>query len=736
MNNEGRQVELREATAADIAASKLLWHQSLFAKVTVFLTVAITLAYCFGASAGWLMLQRNAADQWRRQAEMNAQIVSSTIRSIYTFVAVDTDTTGQILRIISARPLGDDQTILDTGFDPGDVLALAAAQTKNEIWLFQRSDTGQLLSLTNATGRKAGQLLLWLDEVDGTEFFRGFLEVDGVRHYAASLPVISPDGHLLGSVVTSIGLAEDLLHSQQRMLLNAALVLLAVLLITGVAVVLLVRKTFRPVPSLMAALNRIAQDDTSASTPFQNRHDEIGRFAVAIEKLRAAVVERETLRQAKEAAKQLEHIAHHDFLTGLPNRAFFNKHLDEVLEALPDANAPFSLLLMDLDRFKAVNDSLGHAVGDALLVAVSERLSLLLGPHDFPARLGGDEFAIVQRVTKDQKLEATKLAKALIQAVGRPFSILGHDVSVGISIGIARAPQDDCSASDLLKKADIALYNAKSSGRGTFCFFKEGMVMAGANRYALERDLELALERKEFQLHYQPIISTKDNQLVGYEALIRWEHPELGQVPPTDFIPLAEDSGQIVKIGRWVVEQACRDARQLPQHLKIAVNVSAAQLHQAGFLSTVKEALMINRLEPRRIEIELTESLSLTCEPVKAAVAELHALGVRIALDDFGTGHSTLVNLLQLPIDNIKIDRSFLVDLERNVDHQKVVATIIDLATKFGISTTAEGVEHEGQQAYLRQAGCLFAQGYHLGRPRPLFDGLALEEQTLFRATA
>jgi diguanylate cyclase (GGDEF)-like protein len=720
MHGSGHNVRHGEAPAKRENSHRLCWHRSLSGKTTLFLTVTIVVAYCVGASAGWLMLRNNSQAQWQRQADMNAQIASSTIRTIYTFVAVDTDASGQILRIVSERTLGDDQSVLDTGFNPADVLALAAAQTKNEIWLFERSQGGSFVSLTDATHGAAGAVLDWLGEPQSASFYRGFVKIGGTRHYVASLPVVTPAGEPIGLVVASIGRAEALLQHQRNLLLNAFVVLIGILLVTALLVTLVVRKVFRPMPALMAALTRIAEDDTSAPTPFQDRPDEIGRFAVAIEALRAAVVERETLRQVRETAKQLEHLAHHDSLTGLPNRAFFSKNLTEALEDVGNSGAQVNLLLLDLDHFKPVNDSLGHAVGDALLVAAAERMSLLRGPHDFVARLGGDEFALIQRVRQDPILEASMLAKALVQGLAMPFTVLGHKISVGASIGVAKAPRQGAAATALLKSADIALYAAKSAGRGTYRLYKAGMVMAGANRYGLERDLELAVKRCELRLHYQPIIAVSEGALVGYEALLRWQHPELGLIMPADFIALAENGGQIGAIGHWVMEEACRTAARLPQHLTVAVNVSAAQLHQEGFVDQVNHALRDSGLAPSRLDIELTESLALTSEVARSAVAGLHGLGVRLSLDDFGTGHSTLATLLQLPIHGIKIDRSFVTDLEGSRDQQALVTSLVELAAKLGLTITAEGIERDTQHAFLRRIGCGYAQGYHFGRPVPL----------------
>lgn len=473
-----------ETSSASVpeAEERLRWRGSLLGKVAAFILIGVFLAYGAGAASGLIMLERGSREQWWRQAEMNAQIASSTIRSIYTFAIVNADPSGQIVRIITDRPLGDEESVLDTGFNPTDVLALAATQTKHNVWLFRyMKEKGSFIAIADALGNTTGSTLEYRkSQVMRPEalkdFFIGFARIGEEEHFVSSLPILAPTGELLGAVVSSIGRTQDLYQTRNELVRNSVLALLAVLLATAVIVTLLMRHLFRPVPQLIQALTRIAQNDTGTATPFQDRTDEIGRLAVAIETLREAVVEREHLRMVKEAALQLEHMAHHDALTGLPNRAFLNRALDDATVSLPKGTQ-MNFLLFDLDRFKSVNDTFGHATGDALLVAVSNRLTLLLGPDDIAARLGGDEFAVIQRVSRDATTEAGKLAARIVETIGRPFTIDGRTLSIGASVGIARGPADGKTSHELLTNADIALYAAKNAGRGKFVFYENGMVM-------------------------------------------------------------------------------------------------------------------------------------------------------------------------------------------------------------------------------------------------------------------
>ncbi|KQO77647.1 EAL domain-containing protein [Rhizobium sp. Leaf262] len=722
MVDDARKVE-REGGELQAGQPRLVWYHSLFWKINVFLVSSVVLAYIMGATIGWVMVERDSLEQWRRQAELNAQVTSSAIRSIYTFIAIDSADDGQITKIISERPLGDDASILDTGFNPSDVLGLAAAQTKNNIWLFQKAASDQpFISSAEALGSDNGFSLTLPDYVDTSRFFVGFADIADIKHFVAYVPIVNLKNELQGAVVTTIGEANALQESQNKLLRNSFLLLVTILLLTGVAVTLIMRKVFKPVPDLVSALSRIARDDTRSITPFQDRHDEIGRLAVAIETLREAVAEREHLRQVRDVAKHMEHLAHHDPLTGLPNRAFFGKKLDEALVRMAEEGQRFNIMLLDLDRFKSINDGLGHASGDALLVSFAERLSLLMRPGDVAARFGGDEFAILQMVRKDALVEASKLASNIIRSATRPFMLLGKEISVGTSIGICTETSKGVDISELLKKADIALYAAKSEGRGTFRFFKEGMEMSGERGHVLQHDLDAALRNHEFELHYQPIFSVMSSAPVGFEALLRWRHPKLGWVSPADFIPVAEKTGQIVAIGDWVMKAACAGAARLPADSFIAINVSPLQLQQGNFAQKVKASLAACGIPARRLELELTESAQICSLECREMLEELRDLGIRIALDDFGTGYSGISYLLTLPITKIKIDRSFIMNVEHHAESRAVVTNLLQLAKSLRLETTAEGIENEYQMEFVRLSGCTSGQGYHLGRPAKIED--------------
>ncbi|WP_296080599.1 EAL domain-containing protein [uncultured Agrobacterium sp.] len=702
--------------------TRIVWYQSLFWKITLFLVSSVVLAYLVGAAVGWIMVERDSRDQWHRQAELNAQVTSSSIRTIYTFISIESDQDGQIVKIISDRPLGDEASILDTGFNPGDVLALAAAQTKNNIWIFQNDAASHVfVSSADAMG-EANRLSLTLTEgATLNRFYVGFAELGDVKYYIAYVPVVDQAGRLQGGVVTTIGKASDLFETQTKLLRNSVILLVTILVATGVIVTVLMRKVFMPVPSLIEALTKIAHDDTQSVTPFQGRNDEIGRVAVAIEKVREAVVERENLRVMRDVARQMEHLAHHDPLTGLPNRAFFSKRLDGDIGELGNG-LRFNLMLLDLDRFKAVNDVMGHASGDALLTAFAERLLQLIGPQDMVARLGGDEFAVIQVVRKNAVREASRLAEGIVAAASRPFILFGKEASVGTSIGISMAPIHGADNSELLKHADVALYCAKSEGRGNFRFFENGMEMAPEQDHELQQDVDLAIQRDEFVLHYQPIFSFSDSQPVTFEALVRWRHPLRGVINPDQFIPIAEKTGQICAIGEWVLRRACVEAIQFSNDAAVAVNISAIELQQGDLVAKVKRALKDSGLPPSRLEIELTETVLLSDMQSKKCLEDIRALGVKIALDDFGTGYSSLAYLTKLPVSKIKIDRSFVSEAMTKTESLAIIQGLIHIARGLGLETTAEGVETREQLSLLRAAGCDLVQGYHLGRPMALKD--------------
>jgi diguanylate cyclase (GGDEF)-like protein len=378
------------------------------------------------------------------------------------------------------------------------------------------------------------------------------------------------------------------------------------------------------------------------------------------------------------------------------------------------------VMLVDLDRFKAVNDTLGHPIGDGLLRLVSKRLRAVLRPRDELARLGGDEFALLVSPAPDQG-SLIQLATRIVDVLGRPYLIDGHLVNIGASVGVALAPRDGREHSQLLRSADLALYQAKKAGRGTFSVFEPDLDTRALARRSLEIDLRKALALREFELYYQPQVDLDTDQVVGFEALLRWRHPERGMVPPADFIPLAEELGLIVPIGEWVMREACRAATDWPSGLSVAVNVSPHQFADPTRLVTmVANSLAASGLLGSRLEIEITESALLgNEEAVLAVLHRLRSMDVRIAMDDFGTGYSSLSQLHSFPFNKIKIDRSFVTDREDVAGQNAIIRAITGLGTSLGMTTIAEGVETADQLARIRAEGCTSVQGYLMSRPVP-----------------
>jgi diguanylate cyclase (GGDEF)-like protein len=403
----------------------------------------------------------------------------------------------------------------------------------------------------------------------------------------------------------------------------------------------------------------------------------------------------------------------------------FQERLEEAI-ARARLGTHCALLCLDLDRFKVINDTLGHPVGDSLLRAVAGRLSAVVRDVDTVARLGGDEFAIIQ-VGLNSSEEAELLAGRIIDVLCQPFDIDGRKVVAGTSIGIALAPRDGISSGILLKNADIALYLAKSEGRGTYRYFEPEMDALVQARREVELDLRNALPAKEFDLHYQPVLDLQSGRVTGLEALIRWNHPVRGLISPGDFIPTAEEFGLIVPIGEWVLQQACQEASTWPRNVDVAVNLSPAQFKGGHLLDGVRKALTASRLDPRRLVLEITESVLLqNSDETLTTLHQLRALGIRIALDDFGTGYSSLSYLRSFPFDKIKIDRSFIRDIDANIDSAVIVSAIVGIARGLGMITVAEGVETTAQLEKVRNLGCAKVQGYLFSRPRPAGEVPAL----------
>ncbi|MDO9709913.1 EAL domain-containing protein [Paracraurococcus lichenis] len=423
-----------------------------------------------------------------------------------------------------------------------------------------------------------------------------------------------------------------------------------------------------------------------------------------------------TERRAAEA--RIVHLAHHDALTDLPNRTLFRIKLDEAIARARRGHG-FALLYLDLDRFKEVNDTLGHPVGDLLLRQVTERLQAAVRDTDTVARLGGDEFAIIQDGVRTPQ-DATVLGQRLVESVAAPYELEGHHVVIGTSIGIAIVPPDGATAEQLMKSADMALYRAKGDGRSCFRFFEPEMDVRMQLRRGLETDLRQALAAAEFELFYQPILDVGSRAVTSFEALLRWRHPERGLMPPDRFIPLAEETGLIVPIGEWVLRAACAEAMRWPAHLHVAVNLSPTQFASRGLLEAITGALAASGLAPHRLELEITETVMLKdSEATLSTLHRLKAIGVRIAMDDFGTGYSSLSYLQRFPFDKVKIDRSFIRNLGQTRESGAIVGAVVDLCAGLGKGATAEGVETPEQLEELAAKGCREVQGFLFSRPCP-----------------
>ncbi len=428
----------------------------------------------------------------------------------------------------------------------------------------------------------------------------------------------------------------------------------------------------------------------------------------------------EDITERRQAEARIHHLAHHDLLTDLPNRVLLRDRLEIALTAMRRGGRRLAVLLLDLDRFKQVNDTLGHAAGDALLKAVAERLNSCVRDGDLVARLGGDEFAIVMR-SQEPTADSATLAMRIQPAIEAPFEIDGQHVMIGTSIGIAISPADGETPDELLKNADLALYRSKSNGCGSYQRFEPEMDERMQARRAMEADLRQALANAEFTVHYQPLLNLNSNEICGFEALLHWRHPERGNVSPSEFLPLAEETGLIVAIGEWVLQQACTEAAKWPDHLKIAVSVSPAQFKARNLADVIVRTLAATGMAAKRLELEITESAMMQDEEMALGVlSRLHEIGVRIALDDFGTGYSSLSNLRKFPFDKIKIDRSFITDLSAgNTDARAVVRSVAQLGRSLGMDTTAEGVETKQQFDQVRAEACTEAQGFYIGPSAP-----------------
>jgi diguanylate cyclase (GGDEF)-like protein len=455
-----------------------------------------------------------------------------------------------------------------------------------------------------------------------------------------------------------------------------------------------------------------------ANAAFRRLFGEAGRVPAGLPAAR-----RRLGRDAWLVAAGPEQPARRDALTGIPDRLALREALRE------EAGREGALLLLDLDRFKGINDTLGHPVGDRLLCRVVERVQVALDDSDLLVRLGGDEFGVLQR-GGPQPAGAAALAGRLVDLVARSYVVDGHLLNVGASVGVAVLGRDGDDPDALLKSADLALYRAKEEGRGRYCFFEPEMGARAQARRALELDLRRAVVLRQFEVHYQPQMNLAAGRVAGFEALVRWQHPRDGMVAPAEFVPLAEETGLIVPIGEWVLRTACREAAAWPAHLTLSVNLSPVQFGRAGLLETVTSALAQSGLPPERLELEITETLLL--QETGATLALLHrlkALGVRIAMDDFGTGYSSLSYLRTFPFDEIKVDRSFIA-AGTDAGTAAILRAIVTLGASLGMTVVAEGIETPEQLAFATRQGCDAVQGYLIGRPLPFAEALAAMEGT------
>jgi diguanylate cyclase (GGDEF)-like protein/PAS domain S-box-containing protein len=433
----------------------------------------------------------------------------------------------------------------------------------------------------------------------------------------------------------------------------------------------------------------------------------------------------EDVTERKRADALITHMAMHDVLTGLPNRSLLRERLERTLPRVSEGNI-VALHCLDLDRFKAVNDTLGHPIGDALLKSVAERLQGCVRGSDLVVRLGGDEFAILQTALAEPG-QAAILAERLIASLSEPFQIEDHRVSIGASVGIAVSPTDGTDGITLLKNADLALYCSKSDGRGRYCFFERDMDAKIQARRLLELDLQSALSLNQFELHYQPLVDLKTTTVVAMEALLRWNHPVRGSVPPSDFIPVVEEIGLIESLGRWVIQKACVEAATWPDDISVSVNISPHQFKSNTLAMDVAAALASAGLSAHRLELEITESaLMQNTASTLDVLGKIRTLGVKVAMDDFGTGYSSLSYLHAFPFDKIKIDKCFVQSLSEKKESAHILRAVVDLGTNLKMVTTAEGVETAAQLQQLRNDGCTQVQGYYFSPPRPATEIPAL----------
>ena len=440
----------------------------------------------------------------------------------------------------------------------------------------------------------------------------------------------------------------------------------------------------------------------------------------------------EDITEKRRAEERIEWLAHHDALTGVANRFHFRQTFEQALKELPNGQS-LALHWIDLDEFKEVNDTYGHPIGDALLKAVAQRLRASIRKSDFLARLGGDEFAVIQ-TGGGRKDQCERLATRILASIGRPYNILGQPITISASLGVVRAPAHGKTPDELLKNADIALYNVKTAGRRGFEIYRRGCGRHVDAQRRMESDVQAALGREQFELHYQPILSLRTHHVTSCEALLRWQHPRSGLVPPSEFLPLAEKTGAIHDIGRWVLTQACRDATRWAEELTVTVNLSLLQFESGDLINVVKKALADAGLAPSRLELEISEALIERDKgKMRCTLEELHRIGVGITLDNFGKATGSLSSLRSFPFDKVKIDKRLVREMPGRNENAAIVKAVATLADTLGMTSVAEGVETLDELNTVARAGCNKAQGFFIGRPVPMRELAAVLSECALR---
>ncbi len=485
----------------------------------------------------------------------------------------------------------------------------------------------------------------------------------------------------------------------------------------------------RPLRAMTQTLTDLSQGNRDVVLPALGRRDEIGAMAKAFEVFRSNALALEAAHAATRLAQEeAQTLARHDALTGLPNRRVFTNELEKAVTLSQTGSAPCSVLMIDLDRFKPINDTLGHAVGDLVLCEVATRLRTVLGQKDLAARLGGDEFAVIlQSETADHRAYVLEVAQKALISLEEPMLVNGASVEISATIGISSCPSDAMEPEALLRAADLALYQGKREGRDRLCWFEPQMEENLRQSADLERDLRAAIENEEIRPFYQPLVTMKDGQIYGFEMLARWHHKLRGDISPEIFVPLAEQMGLVSAMTWPLLRQACRDARDWPSTTTLSVNLSAVQLKDPNLPVQILSVLSKESFSPRRLEVEITETaLVADFDTARGILAALRAAGVKTALDDFGTGYSNLYTLRELNFDKIKIDRSFVMAMQQDRESAGIVSAVISLARSLGLPAVAEGVETKEIVKLLASLGCELGQGYHYGKPTSAIHAAAL----------